>query len=56
MADTQTVAPTRSKTDELARKNAEALLGGGEARIEAQHKKGDKQPAETPDADLADAK
>jgi propionyl-CoA carboxylase beta chain len=28
-----------SKTEKLARKNAEALLGGGAARIEAQHKK-----------------
>ena len=29
-----------SKTQELARKNAEALLGGGEARMAAQHQKG----------------
>src|SRR6476661_438341 len=29
-----------SKTDLLARKNAEALLGGGQDRIDAQHKKG----------------
>ncbi len=30
----------QAKFDELARKNAEALLGGGEKRIESQHKKG----------------
>lgn len=29
-----------TKFNELARKNAEALLGGGEKRIESQHKKG----------------
>ena len=29
-----------TKFQNLARKNAEALLGGGEKRIEAQHKKG----------------
>ena len=29
-----------SKTELLARKNEEALLGGGQARIDAQHKKG----------------
>ena len=29
-----------SKTDLLARKNEEALLGGGQVRIDAQHKKG----------------
>ncbi|WP_299461696.1 acyl-CoA carboxylase subunit beta [uncultured Microscilla sp.] len=29
-----------AKFNELARKNAEALLGGGEKRIESQHKKG----------------
>jgi len=29
-----------SKTDLLAHKNEEALLGGGQARIDAQHKKG----------------
>lgn len=31
---------TKEKFEILDRKNAEALLGGGEARIEAQHKKG----------------
>lgn len=31
---------TSEKTDTLKRKNAEALLGGGKKRIEAQHKKG----------------
>ncbi|OJJ14738.1 methylmalonyl-CoA carboxyltransferase [marine bacterium AO1-C] len=30
----------QAKFNELARKNAEALLGGGEKRIESQHKKG----------------
>ncbi|HAS45553.1 MAG TPA: methylmalonyl-CoA carboxyltransferase, partial [Microscillaceae bacterium] len=30
----------QTKFNELARKNAEALLGGGEKRIESQHKKG----------------
>ena len=30
----------QQKFDELARKNAEALLGGGEKRIEQQHTKG----------------
>jgi propionyl-CoA carboxylase beta chain len=32
--------PTLSKTELLAAKNQEALLGGGQARIDAQHKKG----------------
>jgi len=41
MADPHVAAhPTLSKTDLLAAKNQEALLGGGQARIDAQHKKG----------------
>ncbi|MBO0939981.1 acyl-CoA carboxylase subunit beta [Fibrella sp. HMF5335] len=32
--------PTAKTTDVLARKNAEALLGGGQKRIDAQHAKG----------------
>jgi propionyl-CoA carboxylase beta chain len=40
MADLPVAAPTLSKIDQLAAKNQEALLGGGQARIDAQHKKG----------------
>src|SRR5438874_5665969 len=41
MADPHVAAhPTLSKTELLAAKNQEALLGGGQARIDAQHKKG----------------
>ena len=41
MADPHVAAqPTISKTDLLAAKNQEALLGGGQARIDAQHQKG----------------
>ena len=40
MADPQAAHPTPSKTALLAAKNQEALLGGGPARIDAQHKKG----------------
>ena len=41
MADPHVAAhPTTSKTDLLAAKNQEALLGGGAQRIEAQHQKG----------------
>ena len=35
-----TLPTNKEKFDLLARKNQEALLGGGEARIAAQHKKG----------------
>lgn len=37
---TMSQQPHQEKYEILARKNAEALLGGGEARIAAQHKKG----------------
>jgi propionyl-CoA carboxylase beta chain len=36
----ESVSPTSERTQVLDEKNAEALLGGGEKRIEAQHKKG----------------
>lgn len=36
----KSISPTSERTKILDRKNAEALLGGGEKRIESQHKKG----------------
>ncbi len=36
----KTSEPATSRTESLDQKNAEALLGGGEKRIDAQHKKG----------------
>jgi propionyl-CoA carboxylase beta chain len=38
--DTKTNIQTESRLDKLARKNQEALLGGGQDKIDAQHKKG----------------
>lgn len=38
--DTKTNIHTESRLDKLARKNQEALLGGGQDKIDAQHKKG----------------
>lgn len=36
----ESISPTSERTQILDKKNAEALLGGGEKRIESQHKKG----------------